>query len=138
MPNAGDAAVVSLVVMASSAGTGLFIGPFAVVPVGAAVLLTSRARGLGPTVGGVAIDVAAGVGIGSVAGATFLLVRGPVDGGLDFAPVIVSWVAGSVAIAATHVLRLRQLRAGSVALTPTTLRAPTGEPAPGLRLRVAL
>jgi hypothetical protein len=111
--------------------------PLASAVAGVAVLGTSSALGLRPSVPGVALDAAVGAGAGLLAREVYLGVYD--NAWVDVEALMVGLAAGAVATGASHVVRLSVLRSdGPVQLAPAALAAPTGERAAGLHLRIGL
>ncbi len=140
VPTTGDR-----LLLASGAVAGLlpvaFLGPFAVVTVGATTYLTSAALDLNPTVGGVALDVAAGTGIAIVVatatGAAIYWQTETSDLSTGLFSAFVGGVVGAAATGAIHGARLDWLRSDLEA-APTVLEGPGGEQVLGVRLSVRL
>ena len=141
VPTTGDR-----LILAGGAVAGLlpvaFIGPFAVVTVGATTYLTSAALDLHPTVGGVALDVAAGTGIaivvGTAAGAVLYQQTGVSDLGTAVFSAVVGGVVGAAATGLVHGARLGWLRSRGLEVAPAALSVPGGDLEAGLRLSVRL
>ncbi|PAP75250.1 hypothetical protein [Rubrivirga marina] len=140
VPTVEDGAVLTVVGVGASIAAFAAVGessPTLAVPVamGAAVLGTSSALGLRPTVPGVLLDTA----VGSVAGlATYEVYRRSTDPNFwgQTEAVVVGAAVGAATVAAAHVIRLSHLR--GVRGTPAALVGPEGERGAGLRLQVDL
>jgi hypothetical protein len=140
VPTVEDSAVLTVVGVGASITAFAAAGepsPTFVIPVvmGGAILGTSSALGLRPTVPGVLLDTV----VGSVAGlATYEVYRR--SAGSDFwgqtEAVVVGSVVSAGAAAASHVVRLGHLR--GVRAAPAALAVPSGERVAGLRLTAGL
>ena len=142
VPTMSERVVLVAVPAVVGVSTVLLAGPLAVVPVAGATYLTSSALGLGPTVGGVVLDVGGGVLVATAATAAayvLLVDVGGAEGGLGAAifSFVIGAGVGAASVGAIHGARLAWLRA-PVEVSPASLRAPTGETAAGLTLRIGL
>lgn len=139
-PTVEDGAVLTVVGVGASVAAFAAAGepsPTLVVPVvmGGAILGTSSALGLRPTVPGVLLDTAIGSAVGLGTYEVYRRGTSPDFWGQTEA-VVAGAVVGAGAAAVSHVVRLGHLR--GVRAAPAALAAPTGERAAGLRLRVGL
>lgn len=139
-PTGGERAL--LVAGALAGGVAaLPTGPFLIVGAGVGTYAASELLGLGPTVGGVLLDTAVGVGVAAAAsgvvGYTLVHVAGyPSEFGTDITALFTGLFVGSAAIGVAHGARLAWLRADDVRVAPAALAVPGGRPSPGLTLSV--
>lgn len=111
--------------------------PLASAAAGVAVLGTSSALGLRPSVPGVALDAGVGAGAGLLAREAYLAVYD--NAWVEVEALVVGLAVGAAATGASHVIRLSILRSdGPVQIAPAALPAPTGEAGAGVRLALSL
>ena len=143
-PTGGERAILVAGALAGGA-VGLATGPFSPLVAGAATLGTSAALGLGPTGGGVLLDMAAGtvVAVAVWRGGRWAVTTfgdpGPDSFSFEIGWAVTGLVVGGAAIGAVHGARLAWLRApGGVEVAPVVLAGPGGASGSGLSLTVSL